>query len=304
MKASLIVNPRSGPNNSIGKIEDVKKVFEKNGYETSVLITKKSGDAKAFAMECVKDKIDIAVAVGGDGTINEIVNGIVNSNTALGVIPTGTANVFANEIGVPRRKLFNSDFLLASAEKIIHGQERTIDLGKIELNEDEERYFTMWCGIGLDAYLTQAKSSAPPNFLGRVINYLSWIIKIIFITYRFSGTNNKIVIDNKEFNEKTSQILVCNGRLYANHFTVSKNAKLDDGKLDIIIQKDKGKLYLIKSIIKSLFTKNLESDFDKFQAKNISIKSEVPQLVHLDAEVVGKTPIKIKVVPNALKIRV
>lgn len=302
MKAVVIINPNSGPKSIELSLENSIEKIRKAGFEVEKLISRSTTDAKDFTTKAVKEKVDLVIAVGGDGTINEIAAHLVKTDIPLGIIPTGTANVFANELGIPTRKLLKWDYVLKATDVILEGQVKYVDLGKVIFENKLEKYFVMWCGIGLDAKLVAAKNTPPKKMIGRIINYLSWLLKVIKLSIAFSGSKTVIKLDKRTEEINLLQAIVSNGSLYANYFTVSKHAKLDDGLLDAYLLRNRGLIFRTKILIKSILSRKLFSELDTTQNKHISVKSETPLPVHVDAEAIGYTPVEIEIVPHALKV--
>ena len=301
MKASFIINPNSGPKSIIRELDEIIELLSKNGIEVEKNISESSEEAEKLTKKAVDENLDLVIAAGGDGTINAVCNSLVNTKIPLGIIPTGTANVLAKELGVPTRKLLNSEYIKNSAKLILEKNITTIDLGKVTLENDVSRYFTMWCGIGLDALLTEAKKTPPDNNFGRFFNYLRWIFSILKLTTTYKGLELKYKIDDNFFQEKIFQMLISNGNIYANFFKISKSAGFDDGILELVILRDKNKITLTYHLLLSTLNRKLKSDLNT-QIKKISITSEKSLPLHLDAETYFSKQVEIDIVPKSLKI--
>lgn len=302
MKAIYIINPNSGPKSIELSLEESISILRKKGYEVEKNISRSTSDAKDFTLKAIKEKSDVVVVVGGDGTINEVTTYLANTNVPMAIIPTGTANVFANQLNIPTRNLLKTDYISKATEIIINGKIKEIDLGKATFEDKSFKYFVMWCGIGIDAAFTQAKKIPPKSFLGRITNYLKWFFKIISISIRFQGSLTQLKLDKRTKKMNLLQAIIGNGALYANYFTLSSSAKLDDGLLDVYLLEDKGLIFRLKILTKSLFSKKLFSLIDTTQNKKISIHSESPLPVHVDAETVGTTPVDVEVAMKALRV--
>ncbi len=302
MKACLIVNPKSGLGTSEISLESSKNLLTKNGYEVSEFTTIEAGDAKIFAKKAVKEKSDLVIAVGGDGTINEVVNGLANSDSTLGVIPTGTANVFAKEIGIPTFRTFTSKSFLLATQVLLDSEVRKIDLGIVKLKRYPSRYFLMWCGVGLDASITSSKKSPKDIYFGKYINFLKWISSAISTTFKFSSVQSEIRFNDKLISEKVNQIIVSNGKLYAKYFKISEDSKLDDGLFDVVIMKGNVFPGIFLKGLNTIVKKEIYTDIKNIHVSKISISSSAPLPVHVDAETIGETPVDIEIAPKALKI--
>ncbi|MCB0212575.1 MAG: NAD(+)/NADH kinase, partial [Anaerolineae bacterium] len=149
MKICLIINPKAGPSSFKKQLQKAEEYLINLGCEVKRTQTQGPGDATRLAQQAAEEKFDIAVAIGGDGTVNEVCNGLVGTETALGVLPAGTANVFAAEVGIPIWNPLSPDAITKAASIIATGQRRKIDLGRLQLADGTSRYFLMWCGVGL-----------------------------------------------------------------------------------------------------------------------------------------------------------
>ncbi|MEC8928285.1 MAG: diacylglycerol kinase family protein [Verrucomicrobiota bacterium] len=199
--------------------------------------TTEAGGGMSLAEEAVREGFETIVAAGGDGTINEVVNGMVRANglgrSRLGVLPWGSVNVFAKELGIPSR--FEEAWKL-----VLHGAERLVDLGWMELGEDKvRRCFVQLAGAGLD---------------GRAVELVNWETKKRFgdLAYVLAGW--------QALGEKLSRIevraagrevcgqlaLVGNGRFYGGKHVFFPSAKLDDGVLDLVVVEDIRRARILK----------------------------------------------------------
>src|SRR5438552_602963 len=135
----IIANPASGSyTQNRQQIEETLSFLRQHGWQVDLRMTRAAGDAQRLAREAVEQKLQVGIAVGGDGTINEIIQELAGSDTALGVLPSGTVNVWAREVGIP---LDNN----GARDVLLHGQIKRVDLGNAS-----ERYFLLMVGIGLD----------------------------------------------------------------------------------------------------------------------------------------------------------
>jgi YegS/Rv2252/BmrU family lipid kinase len=264
-------------------IEELKKY----GMEVELSPTDGPGKATEIAENFSKKNCRIAIAVGGDGTINEVVNGLAGTETCLGVIPMGTANVFALQMGL------HSDIEKA-CETIAKGNRKLIDLGKIN-----NRYFTCMAGIGFDAHIVNEADKKLKKILGAMAYPATAIKELLF--YKF----NKISV--KIDDERTSEgymALICNGKFYGGALKAAPHAELDDGLLDICIFKHKNPISVLSYLIGFKFG-NIDklNCIDYFQAKKIEIESNGHSM-HADAEYIGATPALIEVAPQTLKVAV
>jgi len=263
--------------------------------------TKGKGDATQLARQAAQEGFDAAVAVGGDGTINEVCNGLVGTETALGVIPAGTANVYAADVGIPIWVPLKPDAVTKGTDIIVTGQRRRIDLGRLQLADGTCRYFLMWCGIGLDAAITQVKDTMSKSV--RPLNYAAWLVSGLLVTYDFMGTPATITTDDGVINERVLIAVVSNGQLYGRVWRMAPEAKMDDGLLDVGVMAGHRWPSTIKHVVGLTFRQHIKDpDFHLHRTTQLSLSARDPLPVHVDGETIGTTPVEINIAPQALNI--
>ncbi len=245
-----------------------------------------AGDAEHRARSAVADGFDRIVAAGGDGTIHEVVNGIAGSDAALGLMPMGTMNVFANELGLPANDLGRC------WEIIRAGKTRMVDLPAAN-----KKHFVQLAGVGLDAQVVKETSLAFKRNFGP----LSYLISAAQIAARRPP---RLLIESEDaLTEEGSFVLVGNGRLYGGPFPFFKHAVIDDGLLDVLVFKQLGYLELIKYLQNVIFTSGITTrEVEYFQTARLRVSSAEEVPVELDGELVGVCPVEFRVQPRRLKV--
>ncbi len=240
----------------------------------NVRLTKQVGDAKALARRGVAMGYDAIVAAGGDGTVNEVVNGLAGSNIPLGILPVGTMNVFATELGIPMGSL-------TKAWKIIEdGNIRAIDLAKAN-----DEYFVQLAGIGLDAEVVRQTTPDSKKALGPV----SYLLTLAQVAARKPP---RITIQTPEHEDREgSFVLVGNGRLYGGPFTMFKKAKPDDGLLDVMVFQNQSHWDIFRYMQAIVFGAHPElPDVEYFQTRKLKLSASDFVPVEVDGELVGELP--------------
>ncbi len=252
-----------------------------------VRITNGPGEARALAEEAVRDGCERIVAAGGDGTINEVVNGIAGSQTALGLLPLGTMNVFATELGLPIGNLRKC------WEVIEHGQIKPVDLPRAN-----DRHFVQLAGIGFDAQIVAATSFDFKKTLGP----LSYIISATHIA---SNKPPKLTVRGGGGTREGSFVLIGNGRYYGGPFVLFNKARIDDGMLDVLIFKNLGYLDIVRYLQAIVLGNHTSlSDVEYFQTAQVRVSSTEPVPVEVDGDVIGTLPVFFKVAPKSLRVMV
>ena len=158
----------------------------------------------------------------------------------------------------------------------------------------------MWCGIGLDAAITQAKKSSSSV---RPLGYASWVISGLMVTYDFMGTRATIITDDNEMNERVLMAVVSNGQLYGRVWRMAPEAKMDDGLLDVAIMAGHRWPSTIKHVLGLTFKKHIQDpDFHLYRTTHLSLSAKDALPVHVDAETIGTTPVEIDIAPQALTV--
>jgi diacylglycerol kinase (ATP) len=298
MKARLIHNPTAGPRDVRGSLKRASAFLERQGWSVELQLTQKSGDAMAMSRAAAQDGFDAVIAAGGDGTINEAVNGLVGTETALGVLPVGTGNMWAKQLGIPTYTLTSPLRLYDAAAGLAEGAIRRIDVGRVN-----NRYFLCWAGIGLDAQVTTEME--PRQRHTKRLGALPYVIATILVARDFKGVRTRVSLDGSIVRGRTLLVLVNNIKQYAGMFNVAPEARIDDGMLDVFVFKGLGFPYVVRHVTKILSQRCLQDPrIVHRQARRIEIWTEWATPVQVDGDPIGTTPIKLEVVPLALRVLV
>ncbi|MBI1879083.1 MAG: diacylglycerol kinase family lipid kinase [Chloroflexi bacterium] len=299
MRLCFIVNPAAGSGGFQKLVIEAANHLSQLGCIVERVETTGKGDAIHLAQQAAAQGFDVAVAVGGDGTVNEVCNGLAGTETALGVLPAGTANVYAADVGIPIWWPLNPGAVNNAAEVLVTGQRRRIDLGRLRLGDGAERYFLMWCGIGLDAAISQAIKPGDTRRLG----YAAWILSGLMVSFDFMGTRATILTDNGLTKARVLLAVVSNGQLYGRIWRMSPKAKLDDGLLDVGIMTGHGWPSTFRHLAGLTLRQHVrDPDFHLYRTTLLSLSAKEALPVHVDAEPVGTTPVEIEVAPLALSV--
>ncbi|MBO4707899.1 MAG: diacylglycerol kinase family lipid kinase [Elusimicrobiaceae bacterium] len=280
----FIVNPSAGKHKNLKILEkDIKKLFP----ESETIYTKYAGNAKELALEAAQKNYSVTVAVGGDGTINEVTQGLVNSNTALGIIPCGSGNGFARMIKIPLKDT------LKCLEIIKKGRARRIDVGQAN-NE----YFLNVAGFGFDALVAQkfAKSKRRgklPYFKIGIKEYFS-----------YQPVKCNLIFEDGIKTELSPLCLAfANGNQYGSNFYIAPKASLDDGLLDMI-NLAPANIFKILFGLPNFFKEGLSPIklTNTKKIKEVTISVNGPFVYHIDGEPreCQNGKLKVKICPKSL----
>ncbi len=249
--------------------------------------TRGPGDAEAQAERAVDAGFGTIVAAGGDGTVNEVVNGIGNAPIALGILPMGTVNVLAMELGIP--------FDLVSAWKVIRG-------GKVRLIDEATangHIFVQMAGIGLDAQIVQRNNRQVKQVLGP-LSYLLTATQVAVERpprLRVSSEGHPTV--------DGSFVLVGNGRLYGGPFPLFRDADMQDGLLDVYVFKYMNYLHLMRYFRGMLFGSLAQfSDVTYFKSRRLLVEANREVPLEADGELAGHAPVDFAVKRRKLRVLV
>ena len=279
----IILNPTAGDPE---KLRDWQESVESIALGCPIRVTSHPGEAEALARRAVEEGFARVVAAGGDGTVNHVANALVGSNAALGLLPLGTVNVFAMELGLP----LNS---LELCWDIIKGT----NVRLVDLPSANGKRFVQLAGVGLDAQVVKETSLAFKRSFGP----LSYLISAAQIAARqpprlFIESNNAPV-------DEGSFVLIGNGRLYGGPFPFFKHAVLDDGLLDVVLFKRLGYLEIIKYLQDVVFSSDIRvPEIEYFQTQRLRITSEQDVPVEVDGELAGNCPVDFEMQSKALRV--
>ncbi|MCK4240796.1 MAG: diacylglycerol kinase family lipid kinase [Candidatus Atribacteria bacterium] len=297
MKTELIINLTAGGGKPRPHLKTIFKYLKENGFNFKVSYTSHHGEAIELAQKAADKGIDLIVSIGGDGTVNEIVNGIMKSknNPPLGIIPLGWANDFIKSTNIP------SD-IIEACKILIKGKTKKIDIGAI----NNQTYFANICGIGFDAevaHLANQLKNRHPNW-----NTLSAYV-YVFATIKkllspFGYHEVKIKIDGQETQSKILFMAVGNGKIYGGRFKITPEAVLDDSLLEVCVVEEMGRFKYL-SIIPKVFKGTHASikGINFYRAKEVVIESSEPILAQVSGEVIeGQKEFTITLLPKSLKL--
>ena len=252
----------------------------------TVCTTTAPGEAETLARHAVQEGFEKIIAAGGDGTIHEVVNGLANSTATLGLLPIGTVNVFAMELGLPSNNL-------DLCWDIIQGDHTRL----VDLPSANEQYFVQLAGVGLDAQVVKETSAR----LKRNFGPLSYLISAAQVAARRPP---RLFIESEDTSvEEGSFVLVGNGRHYGGPFPFFKQAVIDDGLLDVVVFKQLGYLEIIKYLQDVFFSSEIRlPEVEYFQTRALRVTSEQHVPVELDGELVGTCPVEFQMRERALRV--
>lgn len=289
----IIVNPAAGRGRARRVWESaIRPVLREGGLSFTEVYEDRPGAAVPLAERATRDGYEIVAAVGGDGTVHEILNGILGPSVAprpaLALVPGGTGNDFARGVGIPKDMITAARLLLDGARR------RWVDVGQVN-----DRYYGTISGVGFDAEVA-AEVNRWSKWVAGTIVYTAGILKKL-ITYRCAPS--RITIDGATFELPMFLLAAANTPWYGGGMYMAPHARPDDGYLEVILARDLTKLETLAVLPKVFSGDHLKHPkVSHRQAREIRVESDVPLAIHADGETVGRVPAVFRVLPQALEV--
>lgn len=289
MKSFTIINPYAGKSTSGPSLYAIDQILHESGIINEFGFTHNSGDASRLAAEAAERGYDIVISAGGDGSINEVVNGLAEKGTTMGILPSGTANVLARELNIPLDA--------EKAAKIIGaGKIKNIDLGLAN-----GRYFTLMAGIGFDAKVVHNVMQP----LKDVIGGAAYVIKGIEILSHYEAVDVTIEMPEETYTGKAFLVIVANASTYAYQIKVVPDASYEDGLLDVCVFEKpiSDKMGLIRQVAEVFINTHKYNDYVKFyRTTTAKINSNHKIPVQIDGDPFETTPLDISIKAAVLPV--
>ncbi|WP_018131450.1 diacylglycerol/lipid kinase family protein [Effusibacillus pohliae] len=288
MKTLLIVNQQAGKGKTKRRWPELQRQLERFGIRYDVHLTSRPKEATEVARQAAAQYARV-IAVGGDGTVNEVVNGLAGQPAAFGVLPSGTGNDFARMLQIP-----NNPYL--AVQRLAVANERPADL--LQLNGT---YIAGAIGIGFDGAVAEDIDRAPWKKHAGSFAYVLGVLKLLF---QFPPFTLRLQIDDRELLfPKCWLAAIGNSKFYAGGMKICPDAQHDDGLLDICVVHNLTQFELLK-LLPSVFSGRhvLHPNIVCLQGKSVRVRTDRPVPMHGDGEIFGKTPGDITIHPHALRV--
>lgn len=283
---AFIINPISGTQNKRKLPKLISQLLDKSQWLENIVFTDHAGHATELAKQYAQMGFDAVIAVGGDGTVNEVAQGLRDSETAMGIIPMGSGNGFARHLGIPLRAN-------RAIEMLNHSEPIRVDYGLAN-----DKLFVSTCGTGFDALVAyQFANTDRRGFM----SYLQNIMKEL-LTYR--AQNYQIVGDGIDVTHKAFLITFANANQWGYEACIAPKASIQDGEMDICIMSSSAVL-AVPGLALRLFTKSLDNSLfmNTIRAKDICLKRENEAPFHIDGDPIEMAQdVHIRIVADGLKV--
>ncbi len=295
----VIVNPYAGTGATGRKWSKIQETLNNTSLEYDFVHTDGKGHAVELAREAAVSGYQLVVAVGGDGTLNEVVNGLVESgrgtDIAMGILNTGTGCDFARFLDIPR------DFQLACS-RLVNSVKASADVGVVECQFEGQpyrRYFISTASLGFDGEVAEIAEKRP-RILHSITSYLMGVIEALG-TYQ--NKDIRLYLDERQEDLCICSMVIANGGFYASGIQIVPDANLQDGLFEVMIVGDINKLDLIQTLPKAYLGTHLNHPKIRLEkASRVSIESNDRVLIQADGELLGETPAVFYIIPSALSI--
>jgi diacylglycerol kinase (ATP) len=290
LKVIVIFNPNAGQADFLeASINRAASLWRDRGWLVTYAPTQFAGHATQIAREAAHEGYDYAIAAGGDGTVNEVMNGLLYTHTALGTLPIGTVNIWAREMGLPMD-------IVGAAKQLLEARVRSVDVGMAG-----DRAFLLMAGVGFDAAVTQSVDAGEKKRFGAI----AYVKQAFQIAWKFQGVRTLLRIDGKRVRGRILMLVIGNSQLYGGVVKFTAHAIVDDGLLDICVIKGRSMLTAPLRLF-SVFTRNYNRDpkVAYFKASRVEIQGKKRLPIQVDGDFIGKTPMRFEIRPGALRVMV
>ncbi len=293
--AMVFVNPAAGSGRARSFIPRIRKVFEAANTDVEFLCVEETKDLESAAHAAIASGKRLLIALGGDGTMQELVNAALDADVVLGVLPAGGGNDFAAGLELPM-------YPIAAAEAMLRGQTRRVDLARARTADGRVRFYLGGGGVGIDAEAIRHANGAFRRLPGRA-RYVASALRALW-SFRAVGVKVEFPLsDMAPVEAKCLLAAVLNTPTYGAGIRLAPEARIDDGWLDVVIVEDIGVFKLVGLLPRLLRNGELRtSHLKRLQVRSVRLTTDRPCMFHGDGEVLGSAPVEIEAVPQAVRV--
>ena len=294
MTRATVIGRRRKGHGTAKVVREVVRRLEEAHWNVDAHVVRRKSALTRRASKAAESGRDVVVIVGGDGAVLQVLPALAGTRTVLGIIPTGTGNLLAGNLRIPRD-------VERAVRTLTTGRRRRIDLGRAMV-DGKAHPFSVACGVGFDAEVMDQTQPREKRRWGR----LAYFANAIGQTRGIANVPHEITLDGVSSTTEGAQVLVANfGRMLAG-IAPRRAVRPDDGLLDVIVVRATGPLGGLLAAWDVLRQKHLGESDDgrayRAQAREVTIATTPPRLAEVDGTVVGRTPITISVMPRALRV--
>ena len=298
----VIVNPVSSNGKTGQRWAGIEERLRIEGAQFDVEFTHEPGHATQLACDAAAAGYRTIVSVGGDGTLNEVVNGLMtggrtDSDVRLGVVPGGTGSDFGRGIGLPRDPL-------DAALRLLKAEPHWFDIGQINCKRGEgtnTRYFINVAGLGFDGEVCD-RVNRSSKALGGTIPYLSSLLITLFV---YRNKRVKWTLDGQTRDEVLNSVIVANASFFGGGMHISPNSKTDDGQFHVITLGDWGKLEFLATVPRVYNGTHLtHPKVKEYMGREVTVEADGRMFLQAEGDLFGEAPATFKILPHALQVLV
>jgi len=301
-EAKVIVNPTASGGKVGKRWPQLCALLKQGGLRFAAELTEYPEHATEIAHAALDEGFRHIVCIGGDGTVNEIVNGLfvdgrVHPEVVLSIIPGGTAADFIRILGISRDPL-------QAWRTVLGDRTRAVDVGVINCIRDGrpiERYFVNVAGLGFDGE-TAVRVNRMSKRIGGTFPYL---ISLVLTLLSYENKDVELTFDSQQLRGRFNSVIVCNGQYFGGGMWVGPQAAADDGIFDLVILKDLNKLEFLANVPRVYKGTHLaHPKVELFQAKEVHVEAKQRMFIQAEGELIGEAPATFRLIPSALNLRV
>jgi YegS/Rv2252/BmrU family lipid kinase len=296
---TVVLNPTAGRDLGERLAPRIDEWFRESGIDFEMAVTNAPGHATVLALDAASQGSGVVVAVGGDGTANEVLNGLMQAGggaggTALGLLPIGTGNDFAFGAGVPLD-------LRAAFEAVARGHTKLLDVGLMRADNEEPRFFGNGVGMGFDA-VANIESRKVTRLRGDLV-YLVAVLRTLAFYYKAPHTT--LEIDGRVLSQPSLMVSLMNGPRVGGGFYITPDADMADGLLDLCVAAKVSRFKMVRFVPRFMRgTHVTDKDIAMGRARKVTVVSESPWAAHVDGEIygVGARRYQVELLPGSLPL--
>ena len=299
MSTVFLVNPASANGSTGRRWAELAHATAARGLEGDTLFSERPGHLGELARQAANEGAKLLVVVGGDGSVNEVANGLAGrDDVEIAMIPRGTGWDFARTYGIPHR-------LQRAIDVALNGKPRTIDLGRATFHSwgggELETYFANVASAGMSGAIAR-RANDTTKALGGKASYL-WATFAVFA--RWQNSEIRVSVDDESRTARMHDVIVANGKTFGGGMIICPDAEPDDGLFDVLTIGDLTKRDLLVTLPKTYRGRHLpHPKAELLRGTVVTIDADAPLPLELDGEQPGTTPVRLEIVPAALRVRV
>jgi len=300
-QAKVIVNPVASGGKTGTRWPQLREALVRGGLDFDAELTRHAGHATQVARDALQKGFRHFVSVGGDGTVNEIVNGLMmggrcDPDVVLSIIPGGTGSDFIRVIGIARDPVQAVQTALGTAK-------RQVDVGEIRCmraGEPITRYFVNVAGMGFDSEVCVRVN----RMSKRISGTLPYLTSLVVTLFSYVNKDVELTFDGQRMQGRYNSVVICNGQYFGGGMWIGPRAAADDGLFDIVLLKDLNKLEFLMNVPRVYKGTHLtHPKVASFQAKEVQVAAKQPMFIQAEGELVGEAPATYRIIPAALTLR-